>query len=365
MNTKQEITDLTVCRALFAVWVFVYHVDLYLNFSAWLGPFSGLIRHGYLGVDGFFLLSGLILARVHPELARPSLKDALKFWGKRLARIYPVHLATIVLFAAVLLAGQAHGLTPRDPQRFSIPSLMQNLFLVHGWGLASQGDWNYPSWSVSTEWAGYLLFPVLWFVVSYFDVIVSVQIVIVFFTLLGLIAVRYHGLNLSFSGGLVRFFPEFIIGAATARFVPNIADFLPRRVFAAIGAVIIFLCAMEGFDYVGVFGLWLVLFSLTMQVDAQAPAMLGRSPFLHRLGLMSYAFYMSFAFAELLTTQCFRQLGWTPVSHSPLFAGGMLTLTVALSIFLHLVIERPSRRAADRWLDAPAPGLLSLTAKQL
>ena len=57
MIMKQEITDLTIARAIFAAWVFIYHVDLYLNFSAWLGPFAGLIRHGYMGVDGFFILS--------------------------------------------------------------------------------------------------------------------------------------------------------------------------------------------------------------------------------------------------------------------------------------------------------------------
>ncbi|HQT46932.1 MAG: hypothetical protein B7X08_07315, partial [Acidocella sp. 20-63-7] len=114
MNPKQDITDLTVCRAFFVAWVFVYHVDLYLHFSAWLGPFAGLIRRGYLGVDGFFILSGLILARVHPEIsakvqwqgmsikARPlSLTSTLKFWGKRLARIYPVHFATLALFAII------------------------------------------------------------------------------------------------------------------------------------------------------------------------------------------------------------------------------------------------------------------------
>src|SRR5271165_44595 len=111
MTAKQEITDLTICRAAFAGWVFAYHVDLYVNFSAWLGPFSGLIRRGYLGVDGFFILSGLILARMHPELARES-SGAFKFWGKRLARLYPVHAVTLCLFGAILLAGLLHGIAP-------------------------------------------------------------------------------------------------------------------------------------------------------------------------------------------------------------------------------------------------------------
>ena len=133
MNARTEITDLTVCRAFFAAWVFAYHVDLYLNFSAWLGPFSGLIRRGYLGVDGFFMLSGLILARVHPELSR-SMKGALKFWGKRLARIYPVHFVTLLIFGVILFAGVTQGVAPRDPGHFTFSAFLQNLFLVHGWG---------------------------------------------------------------------------------------------------------------------------------------------------------------------------------------------------------------------------------------
>ena len=136
MNTKQELTDLTVCRAVFALWVFVYHVDLYLNFSRFLGPAADLIRHGYLGVDGFFILSGLILARVHPEfngyvnpkeafaapgLKLPSIRAVSCFLSKRLARLYPVHLATIVILA-VPTSGPPNAGRVFPPTRKSKPS---------------------------------------------------------------------------------------------------------------------------------------------------------------------------------------------------------------------------------------------------
>jgi peptidoglycan/LPS O-acetylase OafA/YrhL len=361
MNLKQEITDLTICRALFAAWVFIYHVDLYLNLSAWLGPFSGLIRRGYIGVDGFFILSGLILARVHPELGQ-SPATIWTFWGKRLARIYPVHLATIVLMAVLLLMGMAEGLTPRDPGRFGIASLIQNLLLVHGWGFASQGDWNYPSWSVSCEWAGYLLFPSLSFVVAYFATIVALQFVIVGFTIIGLIVVRNHySINLNFSDGLFRFFPEFIIGIATARIVPWLADTSPSRIFAIAGGVITLVCACLGFNLVTVLGLWLVLFSFTMQADAERPPLFGMRPLLRRFGLLSYAFYMSFAVAELLISQWFRHQGWSAPSHAFFFFFGMLGLTSMIALVLHLVVEIPCRRVIDRRLDAR--GELSLILK--
>ncbi|HQT47919.1 MAG TPA: acyltransferase, partial [Acidocella sp.] len=258
----------------------------------------------------------------------------------------------------------AHGLTPRDAQRFSLSAFVQNLTLVQGWGFSTQGAWDYPSWSVSTEWAGYLLFPLLWYVVSYCEALVSAQIVIAAMTLLGLIAVRYHGsLNLNFADGLFRFFPEFTIGIATARLVPPFADAAPRRTLAIIGAGLVLFCGPVNFDLISVVGLWLLLFVFTMQAEAEAPAMLGSRVFLHRLGLLSYSFYMSFALAELLVSQFFRHQGWAPASHAMLFAGAMLAITSVLAVLLNRLIERPCRRAADHWLAASTPASLSLATK--
>jgi len=368
MNPKQEITDLTVCRAFFAAWVFAYHVDLYVHFSTWLGPCKGIIRHGYLGVDGFFILSGFILAQVHPELGsnikrtpmftrvdpfKP--KGALIFWGKRLARIYPVHLATLLLFAAVLLTGRVSGMMPRDPAHFGGSAFVQNLFLVQGWGLAGQGAWDYPSWSVSTEWAGYLVFPFLWYAISYFEWYVGLQFVIAGFCALGLIITRNHfNLNLTFADGLIRFFPEFIMGMSMVRFVANVADYQnPRRAFLLGGLAAILLGAALGFDLLTVTGLWFVLFALVMQADAHLPPVLPVR-FLRRLGLLSYAFYMSFALAELLISQWFRREGWSPASHALLFALGMLMVTSVVAVLLHITVEVPCRRRADAWLTPAA-----------
>jgi len=365
MNPKSEITDLTICRAFFAAWVFIYHVDLYVRFSDWLGPFSGLIRRGYLGVDGFFILSGMILAQVHPELTakarvvslsvgtqvKPlSFRDALIFWGKRLARIYPVHLAVLLIFGAAFMAGLALGLVPRDPARFSLNALWQNLALVQGWGFTSQGAWNYPSWSVSTEWAGYLSFPFLWFGLTYFERYVAPQVILVGFVVLGFIMNWHHGLNLTFAQGLIRFFPEFIIGMSTTRSILYVADSIALRRLAyagGIGLTVFFTVA--GVDMPAVFGIWLFLTACLMQADAHCPPWF-RAPALRWLGQLSYAFYMSFALAELLTTQWFRHQGWAPPSHGLIFSAAMLCITFAVALVLHVCIEAPCRRGADRWL---------------
>ena len=381
MNVRQEIPDLTVCRAFLAAWVFTYHVDLYLNFSAWLGPCAEIVRHGYLGVDGFFILSGLILARVHPELSRRGMHPKLdseffgtpqpfhprvwKFWGKRLARIYPLHFVTIILFAAVFGAGLAADVIPRDPSRFSIPALLENLALVQGWGFSSHGAWNYPSWSVSAEWAGYLLFPITWYIISFLEPVASASIVVGCMAVLGGITLAHqHNLNLAFGGGLLRFFPEFLIGLGTAKAVPRYADMLPTRYFAALAVGVLFIFASAGFDVLTVAGLWLLLFSLTAHADAERPTLIGNIRVLRWLGLLSYAFYMSFALAELLLSQIFRREGWTPASHSLVFATGMLTVTFFVAVILHVTVEVPCRRAADRWLERPASPKTPIRSKQ-
>jgi len=352
MNAKHEITDLTACRAFFAGWVFLYHVDLYLNLSQWLGPFSGFIHHGYMGVDGFFMLSGLILAQVHPELAQ-SFRGSFKFWARRLARIYPVHLATIVILGGLFLAGLAHGLLPRAPYRFTSLSLIENLLLIHGWGFANQGTWNYPSWSVSTEWAGYLLFPGLWMLIAYFEWYVGMQFVIAGFAVLGLIVTRHHyNLNLTFGDGLWRFLTEFIIGMSTARMVPVWADNVPLKLFAGAAFCLVVLGACAGYDWLSVLGLWGILIAFVMQDDAHYPPMLGSWRVLRWLGRLSYSFYMSFAVAELLISQAFRHLAWAPASHPFTFGVGMVAVTFALASVLYYGVETPCRRTADRWLDA-------------
>jgi peptidoglycan/LPS O-acetylase OafA/YrhL len=359
MNPRAEITDLTICRAVFAAWVFAYHVDLHAQFSVSLGPCVGLVQRGYLGVDGFFLLSGLILARVHPELAENP-GGAWRFWGRRLARIYPVHLAVIIILAAIVLSGLALGFAPRDPQRFTLAALVENLLLIHGWGFSGHLAWNYPSWSVSTEWAGYLLFPALWVCIGRWRPIIAGQIIVICIPVLGLVAyLSGQGLNLTFADALLRFFPEFIMGMATARMVPVCADVLPAKALAIAGFALAAAGALLWSDITTVLGLWLALFGLTMQADAERPALFSKAPLPRFLGRLSYAYYMSFGTVELLLAQIYRHLGWDPAGSKLLYAGAMTLMTFALALSLHVLVETPCRRLADRWLAEPVP--LALT----
>jgi len=310
-----------------------------------------MLSHGYLGVDGFFILSGLVLTRVHPEMTQSlSWAASLNFWGRRLARIYPVHFAVIVLLAVLVWSGMAFGFAPRDPSRFSLPALLENLLMIQSWGFGGHWAWNYPSWSVSSEWAGYLLFPFIALALGYFDLWVMTQTIVVSLPILGFVIFLHHGtINLDFTDSLWRFFPEFIAGAATAKVVPFMADNGPVRPMIGLGLLFIIAGTMLNADLLSVLALWLFITAFAMQADADRHPFI-TIPGLRWLGGLSYAFYMSFATIELLITQIFRRQGWDIPSHALIFAALMTLFTLALALALHIGVEIPCRRIADRRL---------------
>lgn len=164
MAAKEEIRALTGLRGVAALWVLAYHARALgreLSDPAF-ETFRWLAGAGYLGVDVFFVLSGFVLAycyaneRVHGSIAAYG-----GFLWKRLARIYPVHLFCLALMAVGLLALSAAGIPFHRPRLISLEGLLDSVMLVHAWGLPVRSTWNTVSWSISSEWAAYLVFPLL------------------------------------------------------------------------------------------------------------------------------------------------------------------------------------------------------------
>jgi peptidoglycan/LPS O-acetylase OafA/YrhL len=176
------------------------------------------------------------------------------------------------------------------------------------------------------------------------------------FPVLGLVAfVSGHGLNVSLVDALPRFLPEFIWGICTARLVPIFADSLPTAAFAIAGLLVVLIGVLCSLDTFAVAGLWLALASITMHADAERPPLLRKLPILRFFGLLSYSFYMSFGTSELVIGQIFRQLGCDPSVDKLTYLTAMTLLTFCIAIFMHVLVEKPCRRMADRWLAEPDP----------
>ncbi|MBV8649940.1 MAG: acyltransferase, partial [Alphaproteobacteria bacterium] len=159
-DTGRFLPALTGLRGLGALLVLIYHSHDFIATASW-----PLVKMGWIGVDIFFVLSGFIISHVHlNDFVRLSAVAVGRFLALRLSRIYAVHIVTI-LGALLLFAGRLSiGHTP-SPGRFSLASLIENLLLVQAWA-SDRLTWNYVSWSISAEWAAYLIFPLVAFGLS-------------------------------------------------------------------------------------------------------------------------------------------------------------------------------------------------------
>lgn len=154
MPDAAHIRPLTALRFFAAFWVVLYHYWPNLD----VGFTPAIASKGYLGVEAFFVLSGFILCHVYLSGFGEGRFRYGDFLWNRLARVYPLHLATLVGVGAMALAATLAGLAV-DPNILSWPSLPANLLLVHAWGFAPVAGWNHASWSISAEWFAYLTFP--------------------------------------------------------------------------------------------------------------------------------------------------------------------------------------------------------------
>ncbi|MEM9410398.1 MAG: acyltransferase, partial [Planctomycetota bacterium] len=154
----KEIRALTGLRGIAAVWVLLLHFgDELTTFAPAFGCLEPFYSKGHHGVDLFFVLSGLIITYVYQRVESWDVENGVDFIVKRLARIYPVHLATLLFLALMVTLASAAGIQLGGD--YSVGEFFIHLFLLHGF--QTELSWNYPSWSISSEFFAYVvIFPI-------------------------------------------------------------------------------------------------------------------------------------------------------------------------------------------------------------
>jgi peptidoglycan/LPS O-acetylase OafA/YrhL len=116
-------------------------------------------------VDFFFVLSGFILCYVYARNFEGRVRkgDFKKFTIARFARVYPLHFFSLLLttFFLFLLHRWGASVSPILDAENSAYSFITNLFLLHSMNLHKWFTFTHASWSISTEWWMYMLFPFL------------------------------------------------------------------------------------------------------------------------------------------------------------------------------------------------------------
>ncbi|MGG5811209.1 acyltransferase family protein [Falsiroseomonas sp. CW058] len=339
----ERLATLTRLRLLLIIWVLVYHLELTLHALRSLPVADVIVMRGYLGVDGFFVLSGFALFlgyRHRPPLGLAGWAD---FVRRRAERVFPLHLA--MLLALALLVGLAVLLDLRinEPQRFGAWEFAMQAALLHAWETTGIHAWNYPSWALSAVWAGYLVFPLLLVPAIGLRpagaVLVSV-LCLCALALLGELRPRTQ-LNWTLHLGLVRFGLEFLLGIALARLVT--LRMVDAGLATASAAVLVPVGLALGVDVVVVAGLAALVCRLGMEVPGRGPP----RDLAWTLGEASFGIYLSWVFVEAALVLLLRATPVEPAERIALMAAG-LGASLVLGWFAWRLVELPAARFFGR-----------------
>ncbi|WAC60132.1 acyltransferase family protein [Brevundimonas sp. SL130] len=344
VQTPADLRPITALRFGAAIWVAVY--AFWENLAG--APSSSLVQKGYLGVELFFVLSGFILSHVYLQAAGEKRFSYRSFLWARVARVYPLHVATLVgvglLAAAALFAGMSV-----DGNVLSWASLPANLLMVHAWGLAPVAGWNHPSWSISAEWFAYLCFPLFAWVFWR----LRQRPVAAFLGAAAFLAALYSGFErlagfplteATILWGALRIVPCFALGCALYLVYRRGPLKAPWTASAVSFGLMVLSAALGLWDGVTVLLAGALILSLASLPNERA-GWLASKPAVY-LGEISYSVYMVCVPWKLLAVNLAAKVTDAPDKQLQLFVwlAILALLPVVAAVSYHLV-EHPARKA--------------------
>ncbi|EDX79558.1 MAG: acyltransferase [Alphaproteobacteria bacterium] len=344
VQTPADLRPITALRFGAAIWVAVY---TYWENLAGAGS-SGLVDKGYLGVELFFVLSGFILSHVYLQSAGEKRFSYRGFLWARVARVYPLHVATLVgvglLAAVALVAGMSV-----DGNVLSWVSLPANLLMVHAWGLAPVAGWNHPSWSISAEWFAYLCFPLFAFVFwrAREKPVAAVVGTAAFLTVLYYGFERVAGFPLTeatIRWGALRIVPCFALGCALYLVYRKAPLKAPWTASAVSFGLMVLSAALGLWDGITVLLAGALILSLASLPNERA-GWLASKPAVY-LGEISYSVYMVCVPWKLLAVNLAAKLTDAPDKQLQLFVWlAILALLPVVAALSYHLVEHPARKA--------------------
>ncbi len=346
-----DIPGLTGIRGILALWVVMYHFwpDVLALFPS-CSVLTPMIGKGHFAVPAFFMLSGVVLAHNYRHLGRTlEHRSVIGFLVKRLARIYPVHFVSLMIVLSMVVVSRSRGwsiaesgYTPRD--------FVLNLFLVHTWVPHFTLNWNYPSWSISSEWFAYLLFIPLMFL-CYRITVHTVWVVLVIS--IGCTFAIYYSPKDTWFRELLCVVPTFTWGAMfvygwNARDNLGIASAVgttARQMTLISVLLIVSSCFLPSPYYAGCLLLSLGVLVMSLYVAGSQPDGVYVFAAVQFLGEVSYSLYMTHTLAQKILYQL------VPVGNyvDSTWFGKLIvlmayvSLVVALTLVMYYLVERPAR----------------------
>jgi peptidoglycan/LPS O-acetylase OafA/YrhL len=373
VKTGREIKPLTSVRFFAALMVLCSH-----SFDIWTVLFPGLRGYshvaslGDVGVGVFFVLSGYILAYTYAAEfgSGVRLRSWLTFVRRRIARIWPLHVATLAALALVagMVSAAGHARLASDVIDLDWRDLPFQLTLTHAWKIWTPHEvlpWNRPSWSISAEWFAYLLCPLLLWVLVRSRLRAGAALVV------ALVAVQFAvfafanpNSAVTLDSGFSRIVGLFSLGAFCQIALQRSGARIPAPEAVVVGLVVT-LAVLLGPSYAepGRFGVilasGLLIVPLAQAAGPLARAMSARP--LVFLGRASFAMYMTHDLI-LRATRGLLEHPSVVGAAAPLRFGAMCALyalVIATACFTYLWFERPAERllrgSSRRTVAQPEP----------
>jgi peptidoglycan/LPS O-acetylase OafA/YrhL len=330
-HMNRHLGALDFYRFVAASGVAILHFGEYANYDHATG-FGYIVENFALFVDFFFILSGFVIGLTY-SIAIETWTDIVTFLRRRIARIYPLHVVTMMFFLGPHLMGlSAH------PENYTLASTVQQLLLIQAWQINAPLPYNFPAWSISAEWAMYLLFPALMFFFRKSGAWILLAVIVVGILTIGILSeselMRHPFFN------ALRAVPTFAIGVLISqnRFSVHHGSWLGLGSFLAA----IILMAL----HVSIFAI-ITLFSLTVLFTASnrhSPIFEGKLFLM--LGNCSYSIYMLHAIIFTI----FIKMVW------PRLHGGEIPLSCAVAL---APIILAASWVTFRFFEKPMRGIIS------
>lgn len=346
-------------RLLASIGIVVLHYTNYVEDMPQGRFLADHIWHFNLFVDLFFVISGFVITAQY--LGRVgSARNIGRFLWRRLARIYPLHLATLAFYVAIALLVAGGYVRVDNPGRYALSDVPAQVLLLH----AIDGQrltFNFPSWSLSAEMVCYLLFPLMALagLRRPAAIIASATVIAAALTLYCVIADAPPWPDWINKGGALRALPAFLLGVALHLYRDRMAR-LPLGV-ALLPAFLAFIFLGWALHPFAVLALVYLIAIAAVAADEGG----GLSP-LSRLGVgrwahLTYSSYMlHMPVATFVVTVAGRFLPQTPAMRVALVVLAAVLL-IFVSIASYRLFEEPVRRRLNGVFDRCRPQLLAVS----